>query len=557
MLKVLSIKNYALIDQLHVDFHDGFTTITGETGAGKSILLGGLSLVLGNRADLSVLRDAERKAVIEASFDISAYELEPLFDTEDLDYEPVSILRREILPGGKSRAFINDTPVTLNVLKTLGDRLIDIHSQHQTLRLTDNDFQFKVLDGYAGNQTLLTAYRKDLKEFQQLGRRLEALRNKRDEMLKEQDYHAFLLNELQEADLQAGMQEELEADYERLSNIESLKEGMGQAAQYLGEEQYGVVQTLAQLKALLNRSRGYGDDYLQIYNRVEASFIELEDTYQEIVRLEEGLEADPAELERVNARLQKLYDLQKKHQAVDVEELLAIKADLEHKTGMSEDLEKEINQLSSRLTELEKKLKEASEELRAKRQQAIPELCSQLENVMAELGMPNARLHLNLDESKEFHAYGMDELSFGFSANKGSDFKDLKKVASGGELSRIMLAIKSIMAGYTKLPTIMFDEIDTGVSGEISNRMGLIMKRMAGNMQVFAITHLPQIASLGDAQFKVFKEDADGITVSSMRKLSEEERISEIAEMLGGKDLSDSALSHARELLSRQEDLHL
>ncbi len=550
MLTHLTIKNYALIDDLSVAFDRGFSTITGETGAGKSIFLGGLSLVLGKRADLGTLRDKEQKCTIEAVFQIEPYGLQELFKSNDLDYDPETILRREILPSGKSRAFINDTPVTLDILSSLGQRLVDIHSQHQTLELTENEFQLKVIDALAGNKSLLSTYSSLLKKYQTDVRELEALRNTQHEAEKAQDYNTFLYNELKQAPLQPGILEELEATYEELSNVESILEQLASSHQVLTDEEIGIQTLLTNLKSSISRLTSYGPAYSELSQRIQSVFLELDDMVAEIENLQVKVEPNPRLLEEVNGKLQLLYTLQKKHNAAGVEELLQIRDQLGEEIERTENLESEIRNLESRVEVGKKELTRIGEELSKRRQDLVPELTQKMENALQDLGMPNASFRIALKRTGEFTSTGMDLLQFDFSANRGGDYGSLKKVASGGELSRIMLVIKSVLAKYEELPTIMFDEIDSGVSGEISNKMGEIMQQMSSKMQVFSITHLPQVASKGDQQYKVFKEDDGQVTRTRMKKLSAEERVVELAEMLGGKALSDSAMAHAKQLLN-------
>ncbi len=550
MLTQLSIKNYALIDDLNVSFSTGFTTITGETGAGKSIFLGGLSLVLGKRADRTSLRDQDQKCIIEAEFSISPYGLKDFFKKHELDYDDHSILRREILPSGKSRAFINDTPVTLDILSGLGIRLIDIHSQHQTLQLTDADFQIKVVDALAGNATLLLEYKELLSRFKGGGKELEALKAQHQQGLKDHDYHSFLLNELENARLEGANQEDLEEEYEQLTHVEEILEKLSLGAQLLQDEQMGVLAALGQLKQLCGKLSGFGPRYQELSERINSSFIELDDLAAELESQQQDLVADPRRMEEVESRLQTLYTLQKKHAVSTVGDLLEIRRELEEKVQVTSNLDTIIAEKLAALEQLHQQLEEKASRLSQSRKEVIPKLVSELEATLKPLGMPNARFRINLKAVPEFKRNGKEDLVVEFSANKGSDFGPLKKIASGGELSRIMLVIKAILAKYEHLPTIMFDEIDTGVSGEISNRMGDIMMQMSKRMQVFSITHLPQVASKGDQHFKVYKEDMAGITHTRMKSLSLDERIVELAEMLGGKSLSESALAHARQLLN-------
>ncbi|WP_293295043.1 DNA repair protein RecN [Allomuricauda sp.] len=549
MLANLSIQNYALIDDVSVSFFDGFTTITGETGAGKSILLGGLSLVLGKRADLSSLKNKEQKCVIEAEFDISKYQLKPFFEENDLDYEETTILRREILPSGKSRAFVNDSPVTLDVMRSLGDQLVDVHSQHQTMRLTDNDFQMKVLDALANNAEYLSNYAKSLDELKKVSKELQKLVDFQSEAYKEQDYNTFLLKELEDAKLKEGMQEELEEEYEQLNNVEQIMEQLSAGHQLLNDEQLGVVGRLTDLKRAFQGLVDFGTDYKTLYDRIQSVLIETDDIASELERLKDGVEADPERLEVVNGQLQQLYDLQKKHHSDSVTDLIEIREELAKKLETVANIEDSIGQKREEVDMLTQKTDAWAKKISEGRKAVIPKLNERLQKNLASLGMPSATFKIEVNSSKSFKTNGKDDLVFLFSANKGSNYGELKKVASGGEMSRIMLTIKSILAEYESLPTMMFDEIDTGVSGEISNRMGEIMQQMSSTMQVFSITHLPQVASKGSYQFKVYKQESSEGTSTHIKQLSKDERIQELAEMLGGKSLSESALAHARELL--------
>ncbi len=550
MLSNLSIKNYALIDHLNIEFTNGFTVITGETGAGKSILLGGLSLVLGKRADLSSLREKEKKCIIEAEFEVGKYGLQSFFNANDLDYETLAIIRREILPSGKSRAFINDSPVTLDILTQLGKRLIDVHSQHQTLQLTDNDFQLKVIDALADNSSFLVDYQKRLKIYHATFKDLAQLKDFQENATKEQDYNSFLLKELESVTLKEGIQEELEEQYEQLNNVEVILEELSKGNQLLNDEQVGVIGLLTQLKQVSSKLTSYGNQFTSLNERIQSIFIELDDVSIEIVSLQENVEANPKLLEEVNGKLQLLYDLQKKHHVQTMEELVGIREELSVKVSATENVERDILEKEKELQEQETKLDEISLVMRNRRNKVIPLLEKQLIASLTSLGMPNASFKIEVTPSISFKSSGKDDLTFLFSANKGADYGALKKVASGGEMSRIMLTIKSILTKYEQLPTIMFDEIDTGVSGEISNRMGDIMEEMSSTMQVFSITHLPQVASKGHHHFMVYKEDIGQQTHTKIKKLTLEERVVELAEMLGGKTLSDSAIAHAKQLLN-------
>lgn len=550
MLTSLSIKNYALIDNLQVDFNDGFSIITGETGAGKSILLGGLSLILGKRADLSSLKNTDEKCVIEAVFNISNYKLQALFKSEDFDYEDQTIIRREILPSGKSRAFVNDSPVNLNGLQLLGERLIDIHSQHETLQLTSNEFQFQIIDALANNDETLQAYKLELKAYRKLKKELQELLDFQTDAIKEHDYNSFLLNELVEANLVVGELELLEEENETLNNIEGIKEKLSEAYQLLNEEQIGILSALTSLKNTLQKLSGYSSKYEDLFNRVNSSLIDMDDVYAEVDVLQDNLEADPNRLEVVDSKLRVLHNLMQKHVAKDISELIDIKNQLDGKVAFTENLDGSIQKKRVEIEVKETDLNTISEEIHNNRTRIIPQLKEQLETILASLGMPNAQFKIDVLHGDEFFTNGKDDLTFLFSANKGGNFNELKKAASGGELSRIMIAIKSVLSKYIQLPTIMFDEIDTGVSGEISNKMGDIMLEMSKTMQVFSITHLPQIAAKGHSHFKVFKEDVNDVTQTNLVKLNHDERIVEIAQMLGGLEMSSSAIAHAKELLN-------
>lgn len=550
MLVSLSIKNFALIEKLSIDFSGGFSVITGETGAGKSILLGALGLVLGKRADLTSLRRKEEKCVVEAHFNVAAYGLQTFFGLNDLDYEDITILRREILPTGKSRAFVNDSPVNLPELQDLGNFLIDIHSQHQTQELSDEQIQFRIIDAIAGNTELVFEFGQFLKDYKNKKQQLTALETQLSEANKEQDYNNFLLEELSGITLKPDLQQELESLHDQLSNVEHIKESFSKALSLANDEQFGVIQNLKEIKASLQKIAGVSKDYEALSERINSALIEIDDVVSDINRHVEKLVDDPAKREMVSQQLQVIYNLQKKHQVISVEELISIRENLVNKVMAVDHLESAITKLKAEIEKNVENLDSKAAAIHKRRNEAIPVLSGQLSDILSQLGMPDARFNMQLTASANYYANGKDELQFLFSANKGSDFGLLKKVASGGEMSRIMLAVKAILARYSKLPTIIFDEIDTGVSGEIANKMGEIMSAMSTDMQVFAITHLPQIAAKGAEHFKVFKSVADEQTQSDLKRLSKEERITEIAEMLSGKDISESALTHAKALLN-------
>ena len=551
MLTALSIKNYALIDDLKVDFPEGFIIITGETGSGKSIMLDALSLILGKRADMSALRNKEEKCIIEAEFSLQNYEFQSLFEELDIDYDPQTIIRREILPSGKSRAFVNDVPATLEVLSRLGQVLVDIHSQHQTLALSDTSFQFAIIDAMANNKSLLTEYVQLHQLLKKEQKKLEELIEFQKNAKKEYDYNLHQLKELKSATLEEGILEELEESYEEASNIEDIKENVSESLYLLNDENIGILNNLRELKRSFSSLTEYKQLYRDLYERIESAFLELEDLASEISDIDESIEADPDNLEQISKQLNKIYSLQKKHSVATVEELIAIQQELEEAVSKTESVDIDLNKQKKIVEEQHTATLKKANQLHKAREKVIPALDKKLTNFMHELGMPNGRFSITLTATDTFFANGNDELSFLFSANKGGDFGQLKKVASGGELSRIMLAVKAIMAEHTALPTIMFDEIDTGVSGEISQKMGDIMKQMSQNRQVFAITHLPQIAAKGAYHFKVFKEDSKGKTTTHLKLLTEEERIIELSEMLEGKNSGASARNHAIELLRK------
>jgi len=551
MLTALSIKNYALIDDLKVDFPEGFIIITGETGSGKSIMLDALSLILGKRADMSALRNKEEKCIIEAEFSLQNYEFQPLFQELDIDYDPQTIIRREILPSGKSRAFVNDVPATLEVLSRLGQVLVDIHSQHQTLALSDTSFQFAIIDAMANNKPLLTEYVQLHQLLKKEQKKLEELIEFQKNAKKEYDYNLHQLKELKSATLEEGILEELEESYEEASNIEDIKENVSESLYLLNDENIGILNNLRELKRSFSSLTEYKQLYRDLYERIESAFLELEDLASEISDIDESIETDPDNLEQISKQLNKIYSLQKKHSVATVEELIAIQQELEEAVSKTESVDIDLNKQKKIVEEQHTATLKKANQLHKVRDKVIPALDKKLTSFMHELGMPSGRFSITLTATDTFFANGNDELSFLFSANKGGDFGQLKKVASGGELSRIMLAVKAIMAEHTALPTIMFDEIDTGVSGEISQKMGDIMKQMSQNRQVFAITHLPQIAAKGAYHFKVFKEDSKGKTTTHLKLLTEEERITELSEMLEGKNSGASARNHAIELLRK------
>lgn len=549
MLTTLSISNYALIKELQTDFTKGLSIITGETGAGKSIVLGALGLVMGNRADLNSLKEKDKKCVIEATFSVDDYSLNSFFEDKDLDYEGQTIIRREILPSGKSRAFVNDTPVTLSVLNVLKEKLIDVHSQHKTAQLSETSYQFQILDALAGNFELLSKFTLQLKGYRKLQKELAVLLQSQEAAKQEYAYNSHLYNELVEAKLKENEQEELEETLDKLNNSEVISTALSDSMNLATNEQIGLQTSLYELKNTLDRISSFSPEYEGYASRVESMRIELDDVVFELEKSIENVDINPEEIEKFNDRLQLIYTLQKKHMVASVKELLSVKEVLEVKVGQVENATEQLEEKELAIANLTVKLDEICLKIHKRRKSAIPKLTNQLEDVLSKLGMSNASFKIGLEVSKEFYANGKDDLNFLFSANMGGSYDELKKVASGGEMSRIMLGVKLILSKYTKLPTIIFDEIDTGVSGEVSNKIADVMQEMGDYMQVITITHLPQIAAKGDAHFKVYKEDIDGITTTFLKPLNKEERVTEVAGILGGKNITESALEHAKELL--------
>lgn len=550
MLLSLSIKNYALIESLETDFSNQFSVITGETGAGKSILLGALGLVLGKRADLTSLKDKEQKCIIEAQFAVSNYNLQSFFEDNDMDYEDKTIIRREILPSGKSRAFVNDSPVNLQELQELGEMLLDIHSQHQTQELAEENYQIDILDAVANNGESVNSYKKALTDFKSTQKELKQLISEKEALVKEYEYNSFLLNELLAANLIDGEQEALEQELEQLSNVEFIKENFERILAFANEEQVGALVNLKEIKIALQKIAGFSYQNAQFLERLTSCLLEVEDIISECEQSNEKILADPERLELVNTKLQTIYNLQKKHQVQTIAELLVIQNELDAKVIRVDDLDGAINKLESELNSKQAKVDELAQAIFENRKKAGPILIDKIKAILAQLGMIEANFQIEINHTDSYYPKGKDEVVILFSANKGTSFGLLKKVASGGEMSRIMLAIKAILANYSKLPTIIFDEIDTGVSGEIAIKMGEIMKEMSATMQVFAITHLPQIAAKGNSHYKVSKRNVGETTISELNLLTSEERIQQIAEMLSGKEITDSALQHAKALLN-------
>lgn len=550
MLTQLSINNYALINKLSIDFSSGLSIITGETGAGKSILLGALGLVLGNRADLSSLKDISQKCIVEAKVAISNYKLEDFFNEVDLDYEPETIIRREILPSGKSRAFVNDTPVTLSVLNQLRTKLIDVHSQHQTMQLSDNNFQFSILDALAKNQARIASYKRGFFQLNKLKRELSKLEATQLEANQQYDYNLHLYKELEEAQVKIDEQTILEERLDKLNNIEDIRNNLSEALELTINEEIGIRTLLNTLENRLTKISSFSKEYQEISERVTSIKIEIDDIITELENANESVEFNPNEVEKINDRLQLLYNLQKKHAVNSNKDLITVFEELSEKVDVVESAEEVISKKQEEIDAVLEKLDKVAGLITKARTTSIPKLIRELHALLTDLGMENARFSIKIKPTNNYFSNGKDELELLFSANKGGNFGELKKVASGGELSRIMLSVKKVLSENTQLPTIIFDEIDTGVSGEVSNKIAAIMQKMSNNMQVIAITHLPQIAAKGSSHYKVYKKEINGVTTTNLKQLTSEERIVEIAEMLSGKNISDSALTHAKQLLN-------
>ena len=549
MLKNLVIKNYALIKELEISPSSRLNIITGETGAGKSIMLGALGLLLGNRADTKVLFDEKEKCVIEGAFDISSYKLEAFFKEEELDYDVTCLIRREISPQNKSRAFINDTPVTLDVLKTLSLRLMDIHSQHETLYLGNADFQISVVDTFAGTDGLVKHYKTLFDEHKKLNSTLKELKEQAAEASRQMEFNAFQLNELSEAQIQAGEQQKLEDELKLLENSEELKSKLNLALTLLSDSDNAVTSHLKIIEKAFEQISPLSDTFGQLYERLKSCAIELKDVAAEAEYEEGKIDFSPEALEKIQERLSKIYFLQKKHQAKTEEELLKVQEELQQKVNKITSLEEEITGAESKLKRIYSELIKEADAISKERTKTAPQIKKDLESLLKEVGMPDATVKIQI-EKIEPNAYGTDKVTLLFSANKGIAPQELKNVASGGELSRLMLCIKYILAGKTALPTIIFDEIDTGISGEIAIQVGRMMKQMSNNHQIISISHLPQIAASGNAHYYVYKDTSESRAVSRMKKLSNEERIDEIAQMIGGKNPSESAVKNAKELLT-------
>lgn len=550
MLKSLSIDNYALIEHSEIDFNKGFSVITGETGAGKSIMLGALGLLVGAKADAHALKNAERKCVVEAVFDVSAYHLQGLFSANELDYDDECVIRREIAPSGKSRAFVNDSPVNVSILKELGDHLIDIHSQHQNLLLSNANFQLNVVDVVAGNASALADFKQDYDSYRAQVLQLKKMKEAADKSQSDLDYIQFQYKSLSDAKLVAGEQTELEEEQLTLQNADNIKEALSKALWLLDENEESVNKCLKDAIGSLNE---VSDSFSAVNDKVErlnSSLIELKDVCHDLDALQNNVEGNPERLAQVSARLDELYTLERKFKVESVEELMELCKKFEKQLQAVSSSDEDIAELEAKVAELRSKLVKKAAKLSESRQKQAPVIEKELGDLLHNLGMPNAVLQIKFDKASDFSETGLDIVSFLFSANKDRNLQPIADIASGGEMARVMLSLKSVLSRSQQLPTIIFDEIDTGVSGDIAAKMGAIMQQMGQRMQVISITHLPQIAAKGEFHYKVYKTDSADTTTSHIQLLTEDERVDFIAHLLSGDRLTDAAIQNAKELLS-------
>ena len=553
MIKLLHISNYALIDRLEIGFDDGLTIITGETGAGKSIILGALSLILGERADTKAIRDTSTKTVVEATFDITGYHMEPFFKENDIDWdEKECIVRRELSPSGRSRAFINDSPVALSLLRELATRLLDIHSQHSNMLLSQPTFQLSILDSIAGNATLLESYHSAYQQYREAVKRLDETEREMEQLRRNEDYIRFQVNQLQEMQLKPNEDQELEAQQNKLSNITGLKEALWNVSNLLDGEEGSILQHLSTVAQRLTEAEGNLEDIKGMAERVGGAIIDLKDIARSVDATMESLNDDPAELNRVEERLSEIYSLMHKHNAGDVNELIAIERDyalqlteIEHNDDIIEQLKAEVQSHKSSAMNIAAQLSD-------KRQQAAKRFGKELLAMATPLGMKNIAFDVDFSKT-DLMPHGTDAVEFMMAFNKNQKPMPVKDTASGGEISRVMLCIKTIIAHHMRLPSIIFDEVDTGVSGDVANKIGEMMAEIARNIQVIAITHLPQVAANGDHHLRVFKTDTDVETLTRVEALDDEEHVMEIARMLSGKDLNQAAIENAKSLIKHKQ----
>ena len=549
MLTKLTVNNYALITRLEVEFLSGLNSVTGETGAGKSIILGALGLILGNRADLSALKNSDEKCIVEGTFRIGQYKLEPFFEKYDLDYDTATILRREITPSGKSRAFINDTPVTLKVIRELGLQLIDIHSQHQNLELGNQKFQLNLVDTVAGSGKILGEYKKLYTEFINLQKELKEVTEKSEKAAADLDYFQFQFEQLEEARLQENEQEELEAELEKLTHAGEIKGAFLEVQQLLDGEQFSVIQNLKDGYKRITAIQDFMNESEELARRLESCQIELKDILDEAEMLAGKIEHDPVRIEQVNERLNLIYSLQQKHHVATVGELLELQNSFEEKIAQVTGYDDEIKKLEKELADTREQLQKKAAELSSVRKGSFRKIESSVLADLKQLGMPKSKFTVQHETLQEFSPSGIDSVAFHFSANSDVKPAEISRIASGGEMSRLMLAIKNLLRTSKALPTVIFDEIDSGVSGEIALKMGTILKAFSASTQIINITHLPQIAAKGDAHFVVYKYEEGGKTFTSVKQLEEKDRVEELAKMVGGEAVSESTLTTAKELL--------
>ena len=552
MLKHLFIKNYTLIDELDIEFREGFSVITGETGAGKSIILGAIGLLLGQRAESKTIKQGAEKCIVEAHFDLSRYDLAVFFEQNDIEFDATdTIVRRELTVAGKSRAFINDTPVSLVQMKELGEQLIDVHSQHQNLLLGKHDFQLQVVDIIANDEKELSAYQQSFQAFRATEQQLKALQEEIEQGQKEADFLQFQYDELSSAHLVADEQEELEAKSDTMTHAEDIKQALYETDSALSNDDTGVIQALRRSASSLNSIKNVLAPVAELAERVESTYVELKDVAAEVSDLLENIDFDPSELDAVNLRLDKIYELQKKYHVESVVELLTIQDNLQQRLSNIENSDEAVAELQQKLNVLKEECAKKADALTLKREKAAREIEKQMCKRLVPLGMPNVRFQISV-ERDELSRNGQDKVSFLFSANTSTALQSVALVASGGEIARVMLSLKAMVSGAVKLPTIIFDEIDTGVSGKIAEQMARIMYEMGmQNRQVISITHLPQIAALGTTHYKVYKEETPQGTTSHMQMLDESQRVSELAQMLSGSNITEAAMENARQLLGQ------
>lgn len=550
MLRTLRVNNFAIIDQLEIDFHQGMTTITGETGAGKSILLGALKLVLGERADLKALKNADEKCIIEAIFNIKDLELNDFFEEYDLDYEDESILRRELLPSGKSRAFINDTPVKVSILQELSELLIDIHSQFNTPKIFEADFQLSMLDIYGENKELLKEYKKVFNQYISTKKKIKDAQNSLENQSQDLEYKLHLWEELNNASLKHDELEHLEFEIKSLANVEEIISTLNETYQFLEHPEMGIISQLNEASNKLNKISDYNSQYNSIYERLISSKIELQDISGEMSHLIESTEINPERLQEITDRYDLIHKLLRKHNVITIEELIIKRDELESQTSGFDNLSDLIIHLTKELNAISEKLDKQALKIRKNRFSSIEIIRKNILNTLSQLGMENSQLTIQLKETLDFTATGKDEVLFLFSANKGMEPRIFEKSVSGGERSRLMLAIKKLLATHQHLPTLILDEIDTGISGKVANETGKVMQSMADNMQLLVITHLPQVASKGNYQLKVYKEVVEETTQTNVIELSHKQRLEEIAQMISGSELTEAAINQAKELMN-------